>query len=241
MAVKEKQLCRRIDRFLFIAYTDNAIIEMGGGNVSMSVPDRSIDSRLLSAARKEFLKKGYEKSSLVNICTAAGVTTGALYKRYKGKEELFSTLVQDTIHDMEEYVSGIEKTDLTAFSDQELYDSFAMHSEANRKWLRFLYDHWEGFTLLIRCASGSRYESFNQEWTQKMNVVDYKFYQEAKRRGMTSKEISAEELHVLTYGIWALFYEPFYLGFTWEQIERHAETISRFLDWHSALGMKKPE
>ena len=207
----------------------------------MSVPDRSIDPRLLSAAREEFLKKGYEKSSLARICKAAGVTTGALYKRYKGKEELFSALVLDTVRDMEEYVSTIEKTDLTAFSDQELYDSFSLASEANRRWLRFLYDRREGFTLLIRCASGSRYESFNQEWTEKMNALDSKYYEEAKRRGMTTKEISTEELHVLTYGVWALFYEPFYLGCTWEQMERHAETISRFLDWHSALGMKKPE
>ena len=207
----------------------------------MSVPDRSIDPRLLSAAREEFLKKGYEKSSLARICKAAGVTTGALYKRYKGKEELFSALVLDTVRDMEEYVSTIEKTDLTAFSDQELYDSFSLASEANRRWLRFLYDRREGFTLLIRCASGSRYESFNQEWTEKMNALDSKYYEEAKRRGMTTKEISTEELHVLTYGVWALFYEPFFLGCTWEQMERHAETISRFLDWHSALGMKKPE
>ena len=207
----------------------------------MSVPDRSIDPRLLSAAREEFLKKGYEKSSLARICKAAGVTTGALYKRYKGKEELFSALVLDTVRDMEEYVSTIEKTDLTAFSDQELYDSFSLASEANRRWLRFLYDRREGFTLLIRCASGSRYESFNQKWTEKMNALDSKYYEEAKRRGMTTKEISTEELHVLTYGVWALFYEPFFLGCTWEQMERHAETISRFLDWHSALGMKKPE
>ena len=207
----------------------------------MSVPDRSIDSRLLAAARKEFLKKGYEKSCLASICKAAGVTTGALYKRYEGKEELFSTLVRDTVQDMEEYVSTIENTDLTAFSDQELYDSFSLASEANKRWLRFLYDRREGFTLLIRCASGSRYESFNQEWTEKMNALDSKYYEEAKRRGMTTKEISMEELHVLTYGVWALFYEPFYLGCTWEQMERHAETISRFLDWHSALGMKKPE
>ena len=206
----------------------------------MSVPDRSIDPRLLSAAREEFLKKGYEKSSLSNICKAAGVTTGALYKRYKGKEELFSALVLDTVRDMEEYVSALEKADLKGFSDQELYDSFSLLPEANRKWLRFLYDRRDGFMLLIRCASGSRYESFHQDWTEKMNVLDYKFYQEAKRRRMITKEISTEELHVLTYSIWALFYEPFYLGLTWEQIKRHAETISRFVDWHSALGMKKP-
>ena len=207
----------------------------------MSVPDRSIDPRLLSAAREEFLKKGYEKSSLARICKAAGVTTGALYKRYKGKEELFSALVLDTVRDMEEYVSGLEKTDLKSMSDQELYDSFSLLPETNRKWLRFLYDRREGFTLLIRCASGSRYESFHQDWTEKMNALDSKYYEEAKRRGMTTKEISTEELHVLTYGVWALFYEPFFLGCTWEQMEQHAETISRFLDWHSALGMKKPE
>lgn len=46
-----------------------------------------LDPRLLAAAKEEFLKKGYEKSSLVCICEAAGVTTGALYKRYKGKED----------------------------------------------------------------------------------------------------------------------------------------------------------
>ena len=52
-----------------------------------------------------------------------------------------------------------------------------------------------------------------------MNALDSKYYEEAKRRGMTTKEISTEELHVLTYGVWALFYEPFYLGCTWEQME----------------------
>ncbi len=207
----------------------------------MSVPDRSIDPRLLAAAKEEFLKKGYEKASLAAICKAAGVTTGALYKRYEGKEDLFSALVSETVREMEEYVFGIEKTDLTSCTDQELYDSFSLFPEANRRWLKFLYDRREGFTLLIRCAAGSRYENFHQDWTGKMNVLDYKFYQEARRRKLVTKEVSAEELHVLTYGVWALYYEPFFLGFTWEQMERHAETINRFVDWHSALGMKKPK
>ncbi len=207
----------------------------------MSVPDRSIEPRLLSAAKEEFLKKGYEKASLADICGAAGVTTGALYKRFRGKEELFSALVRDTIRDMEEYMSGMDRKNLAECSDQELYDSFALYPEANRKWLRFLYERREGFVLLIRCASGSRYERFHQDWTEKMNVLDYKFYREAKRRGLVEREVSLQELHTLTYGVWALYYEPFFLGFTLEEIERHAETISRFVNWHAALGMKKPK
>ena len=207
----------------------------------MSVPDRSIDPRLLSAAKDEFLKKGFEKASLAEICKAAGVTTGALYKRFDGKEDLFSALVSDTVHDMLEYAFGIEKTDLASFTDQELYDSFFMMPETNRRWLRFLYDHREGFTLLIRCSAGTRYENFHQDWTEKMNALDYKYYQEARRRGLTTKDITIEELHVLTYGVWALYYEPFFLGFTWEQIEKHAEMIHLFTDWHRALDMKMPE
>ena len=207
----------------------------------MSLPDRSIDPRLLAAAKDEFLKKGFDKASLAEICKAADVTTGALYKRFSGKEELFCALVSDTVRDMEEYVSGIEKTDLKSYTDQELYDSFSMMPETNRKWLRFLYDHREGVTLLIRCASGTRYGNFHQDWTEKMNVLDYHYYQEARRRGMTTKDITAEELHVLTYSVWALYYEAFFLEFTWEQMERHAETIYLFTDWQKALGMKKPE
>ena len=207
----------------------------------MSLPDKSIDPRLLAAAKDEFLKKGFEKASLTDICKAAGVTTGALYKRYSGKEDLFSALVSDTVQDMTEYVSQIERVDLTDLTDRELYDSFSMQTETNKRWLRFLYDHREGFTLLIRCASGTRYENFHQDWTEKMNALDMKHYQEARRRGLAARDLTEEELHVLTYAIWALYYEPFFLGFTWDQIERHAETIHLFADWHSALEMKKPE
>ena len=207
----------------------------------MSLPDKSIDPRLLAAAKDEFLKKGFEKASLTDICKAAGVTTGALYKRYSGKEDLFSALVSDTVQDMTEYVSQIERVDLTDLTDRELYDSFSMQTETNIRWLRFLYDHREGFTLLIRCASGTRYENFHQDWTEKMNALDMKHYQEARRRGLAARDLTEEELHVLTYAVWALYYEPFFLGFTWDQIERHAETIHLFADWHSALEMKKPE
>ena len=207
----------------------------------MSLPDRSIDPRLLSAAKDEFLHKGFAKASLADICKDAGVTTGALYKRFNGKEDLFSALVSDTVQEITDYVSEIERTDLTGLTDLELYNSFSMMPETNRRWLRFLYDRREGFTLLIRCASGTRYGNFHQDWTDKMNALDYKYYQEARRRGLAARNITVEELHVFTYSVWALYYEPFFLDFSWDQIERHAENIYLFTDWHSVIGMKKPE
>ena len=207
----------------------------------MSVPDKSIDPRLLAAAREEFLKNGFDRSSLAEICRQAGVTTGALYKRYSGKEDLFYSLVCDTIRDLESYILEIERKDLTKCTDQEIYDTFSMPSEINRRWLEFLYEHKVGLTLLIRCSAGSRFSDFHHDWANTMNRLDYRHYLEARRRGLTTKSVSEDELHILTYAVWALFYEPFFYDLTREQILSHAETIHNFLDWHKALGLKNPK
>ena len=73
------------------------LIKRGDG---MSVPDKSIDPKLLESAKKEFLANGFEKTSLKAICAGAGVTTGALYKRYESKEDLFSDVVAPVIRDL---------------------------------------------------------------------------------------------------------------------------------------------
>lgn len=48
--------------------------------------------QLLSAAKAEFLRCGYQKASLRKICATADVTTGALYFFFKNKEQLFTKL-----------------------------------------------------------------------------------------------------------------------------------------------------
>ena len=68
----------------------------------MSKPDKSIDPRILKSAKEEFLSQGYEKASLKTICANAKVTTGALYKRYKSKEELFTAVVTPTLEALNE-------------------------------------------------------------------------------------------------------------------------------------------
>ena len=207
----------------------------------MSVPDRSIDPRLLSAAKEEFLKKGYKMASLAEICGAAGVTTGALYKRYEGKEDLFSALVEDTVREMEERAAAVREADISQLTDRQLYDSFIMTPGSIRQWMRILEGHRDGFTLLVRCASGTRYENFHHDWAETMNELDYKYYREARRRGMTDRELSREEMLVLSSAVWAMYFEPFYHDFTPEQIGRQAELMHDFISWPRVLALKEPD
>lgn len=77
----------------------------------MSLPDRRIDPKILKSAEEEFMEKGFADASLREICKKAGVTTGAMYKRYPGKEALFEAVVGPTLQDIEEMALNIERYD----------------------------------------------------------------------------------------------------------------------------------
>ena len=63
----------------------------------MALKDYSIDNRIIAAARKEFYEYGFTQASLRKIASRAEVTTGALYTRYKNKDELFEYLVSEVL------------------------------------------------------------------------------------------------------------------------------------------------
>ena len=130
----------------------------------MAVPDHSIDPRIFGSARKEFLENGFEKASLKAICEGAGVTTGALYKRYKGKEDLFCAVVDQTVKDLYEVAHSRGDRDPTAMSDAELIKAWDMDGPDMMWWMRFLYDRHDDFVLLLSRSDGTRHANFQHDW-----------------------------------------------------------------------------
>ena len=92
----------------------------------MARPDTSIDPRIMDSAREEFLALGFERASLKSICQRAGVTTGALYKRYAGKEELFRAVVADTVADLDAVYEERTAVPASALSDEDLIRAWYM-------------------------------------------------------------------------------------------------------------------
>jgi AcrR family transcriptional regulator len=61
-----------------------------------SVPDPGPDplgSKLLAAATEVFAEEGYAGARVAEIARRAGVTTGAIYSRYRGKDELLASAI----------------------------------------------------------------------------------------------------------------------------------------------------
>ncbi|MFA9466746.1 MAG: TetR/AcrR family transcriptional regulator [Velocimicrobium sp.] len=202
----------------------------------MAVADKTIDPRILDSARKEFLKYGFERASLKNICTLAGVTTGALYKRYAGKDELFCAVVKQTMDDLTQVINQKLNKNLTEMSDQELIDVWYMDEDYMMWWFDFLNQRYDDFVLLLKCASGSSYYDFANTWVEQMNQATYSYYEEAYRRKLVERYVDREEMHILITAFWTTIYEPFIHGMDWAQIREHCNIVCKFFDWHSSLG-----
>lgn len=205
----------------------------------MSVPDKSIDSRLLASAEADFLKQGFLKAELKTICENAGITTGAVYKRYKGKEDLFCAVVDEIAAQLDAFVEERSDIDFSSLSDEEIYQSWQMTYDSMIPLFGLLYKHRDTFTLLIDKAAGTRYENFNHDFVTRMSYAYEQFYAEAKKRDLAQAEVTREEFHVLLSSFWTCICEPFVHEMSWEQIEEHCRIICRFFNWSDVIMLKK--
>lgn len=103
----------------------------------MANRDHSLEDGIVQAAYSEFLTYGFQKASLHKIADKAGVTTGAIYTRYKNKDALFGSLLQD-------------------FFDPLIWHAFLQKSASRTgidSFLHTLIDFATNLVALVYCAS----------------------------------------------------------------------------------------
>ncbi|MCR5107001.1 MAG: TetR/AcrR family transcriptional regulator [Lachnospiraceae bacterium] len=204
----------------------------------MSVRDTSIDPKLIDSAREEFLKKGFIKSDLKTICDNAGVTTGAVYKRYKGKEELFLAVVEDVVRALDTFLESRSEVDFSNITDDEIKASWKMSYDSMIPMFRMLQSYRDDFKILIDKSSGTRFESFSHEYVIKMSYAYEQFYKEAYSRGIARAKVSRDEFHILLTSFWNSICEPFVHDMSEKQMEEHCHIMCRFFDWAAVVGME---
>lgn len=157
--------------------------------------------RILECAKREFLDKGFEKAQVGEIASLAKVTTGAIYRHFKNKEELFFVLIEEVytftlgiVQDVENR-SRVHGQPSQADENSIIEDLF---SEVMR-FVDYMYQHFDEFKLILQCSKGSRVENFIEE------IVDrYTKKNMALMKGLTQEQrdygITEFEVHVITKG-----------------------------------------
>lgn len=217
--------------------TDNSIISVHLERLTMSVRDTSIDPRLIQSAREEFITNGFLKADLKSICENAGVTTGAVYKRYKGKEELFEAVVKNAADKMDSFVGLRAGYDLSGLTDEQVRNTWIMGEKEVLEMFRMIWNFREDLIILIDRSAGTKYENYQHDFALRMTEAYMLYYLEAKKRGLAKADISKEQMHVLCTSFWSAVYEPFIHKMTWKKIEQHCKVLCRFFNWADAIGL----
>lgn len=204
----------------------------------MAVRDTSIDPRLLKSAKNEFMEHGFIKAELKTICDNAGVTTGAVYKRYKGKEELFCAVVEKSVKTLDGFIEARNDIDFSEMTDDEVRRTWVMNETYTLDMFQMLWDIRGDFVLLLEKSAGTIYENYRHDFALRMTDAYMKYYSEAKRRGLAKAEISRAEMHVLCTSFWTAIYEPFVHDMSWEEVEEHCKVLCRYFNWADAISMK---
>lgn len=205
----------------------------------MAKPDTSIDPRILECAKTEFLSCGYEKASTKVICKKAGVTTGALYKRYSGKDDLFCALVSPTADEFKELL----KKQHEKFHDLPEHEKpkVALNPKSQAAgFIDFVYDQLDVFKLLIECAKGSSYENFLHELVEIIVESTVRFMKETGCEAVIYGERATPEIiHILISSYLSGLFEPVIHNMGHEDALLYAEQLQYFFNvgWANILRL----
>jgi AcrR family transcriptional regulator len=202
----------------------------------MSLPDKSIDPKILNSAKIEFMSKGYADASLRTICQKAGVTTGALYKRFTGKEELFEALIKPTLQDIEEFVSRTENYDYRQLDQNQMQTVWDMSVETLKSIVEFCYEHYDGFKLLLCHADGSIYSDFLNDFVTDHTKRTIAFMDTAYQKGISQNHINEDEIHMALTAFWSTLFEPIKHDLPKAKALQYCEIVAKLFNWQAIFG-----
>ena len=194
--------------------------------------------RIIPAATKEFLEKGFEKASIRAIAAAAGMTSAGLYRHFADKEAMFASLVEPLLMEFRGLFDVLKARDYELL-EQRTLDAMWEKGTDLAAFLDLIYRHFDAAKLLVCCSEGTRYEHFIHDFVMEEQIETLAYLDEARRRGIPVKDIRPEELHLLLSAYATAIFEVVVHDFTREDAQHYLTTLQTFFypGWRAVLGL----
>jgi AcrR family transcriptional regulator len=99
--------------------------------------------RLLQAAGEVFAQRGYDRASLDEVATAAGLTKGAVYSSFAGKDDLFYALMRERIDERLALVTeAVERQATVGAITRDAGSGLAQLMSSQRDWHLLFIEFW---------------------------------------------------------------------------------------------------
>ena len=138
-----------------------------------------IRNRILSAAKEQFVQRGYLKTSMREIADAVHVGVGNLYNYFENKDELFCVIlrpVSDALERMLQEHHGAKGADIMLICSEEYLKS------AVDEYISLINKHGELMKILLFHSQGSSLETFREDYTSRSTEMVKTWFAEMKEK-----------------------------------------------------------
>lgn len=161
------------------------------------ISESSISTRgkILKSAIEIFLEVGYQEASMRKIAARAGITAGAIYKHFSGKEEMFGEIFEAYGRKLIGITESMMGVDFSAMTDEELRK--LLYKGASEQTFNMLEDDMRLFHMLLKNDSGKYMDRFCDIYIERCAGFAANYYEELYRRKIAGRRFSKQTYHML--------------------------------------------
>lgn len=187
-----------------------------------------VAERIVDAAKREFLDKGYVEASLRTIAAEADTSTNSIYVRFGDKEGLFSAIVEPVLNEMTERFIRIQER-FHLMTPEEQAERMPKYADGGTSELiDYMYEHLEEFRLLLDASYGTRFHNFVDELVRIEVEYTYKFMEAVGYSDKFGDAVTQKLLHIVTTSRFESIFEIIRHGMSREEATECIELLSRY-------------
>ena len=194
-----------------------------------------IRNRILSAAKEQFVQRGYLKTSMREIADAVDVGVGNLYNYFENKDELFCVIlrpVSDALERMLQEHHGAKGADIMLICSEEYLKS------AVDEYISLINKHGELMKFLLFHSQGSSLETFREDYTSRSTEMVKTWFAEMKEKHPEINVVVSDfMIHLQAVWMFTLFEEMLKHAIDSKEIEYivHEYILFEIQGWRALL------
>ena len=187
-----------------------------------------VAERIIDAAKREFLDKGYVDASLRTIAAEADTSTNSIYVRFGDKEGLFSAIVEPVLSEMTERFIHIQERFHRMSPDEQAQQMPEYADGGTAELIGYMYEHLDEFRLLLDASYGTRFHRFVDELVRIEVEYTDKYMEAVGYPSRFGDALTKKLLHIVTTSRFESIFEIIRHGMSREEASEYIALLSRY-------------
>lgn len=193
--------------------------------------------RIVEAARREFLARGYQGASLRRIAEEAGLTAAGLYRHFDGKEAMFLALTEPAVRRAEAW----RRERAAGRKSAPLRGGEPWRDDLPDLMREVVYPNGEDYRLLLSRPAGGPGEDWLDRLAAELQRETERLLPMLRDQGYPARPVGGTALRLLFRAYLTALLEPVVRGYPEKEALDCLETAAAFFrpGWRRLLGLDR--